>query len=62
MLNFYFLEKGLELVILPYFVCDFSRKMFPMLILVIDKISLLDCLKITFKRHIENIWSCQLNT
>ena len=31
MLNFDFLEKGMELVSLPYFVYDFSRKMFLML-------------------------------
>ena len=28
MLNFDFLEKGLEIVSVPYFVYDFSRKMF----------------------------------
>ena len=31
MLNFYFLEKGLEIVSLPHFVYAFSRKMFLML-------------------------------
>ena len=31
MLNFDFLEKGLGIVSLPYFVYDFSRKMFLML-------------------------------
>ena len=47
MLNFNFLEKGLELVSLPHFLYDFSRKMFPMLhsiILLTDQISLSDCL------------------
>ena len=31
MLNFDFLEKGLAIVSVPYFVYDFSRKMFLML-------------------------------
>ena len=31
MLNFDFLEKGLEIVSLPHFIHDFSRKMFLML-------------------------------
>ena len=31
MLNFDFLEKGLEIVFLTHFVYDFSRKMFLML-------------------------------
>ena len=40
MLNFNFLEKDLGLV----FVYDFSRKMFLMLLLLNDQISLSDCL------------------
>ena len=31
MLNFQFLEKGLEIVFPPHFVIDSSTKMFPML-------------------------------
>ena len=51
MLNFDFLEKGLGTVFPPYFVCDFSRKMFSCYILLTDQISLPDCL------HFFRYWS-----
>ena len=41
MLNFDFLEKGLGIFSPPYFVYDFSRKMFSRYILSTDQISLL---------------------
>ena len=44
MLKFDFLEKGLGIVSLPYFAYDFLRKMYLMLILLTDEISLSDCL------------------
>ena len=44
MLNFSISEKGLGLVSPPHFVYDFSRKMFLMLILLSDQISLSDLL------------------
>ena len=45
MLNFDLLKKDLEIVSLPYFVHDFSRKMFHMLYtLLANQISLPDCL------------------
>ena len=49
MLNFNFSEKGLGLVSPPYFVYDFSRKMFKCYTLLTDQISLSDCLY--FSRH-----------
>ena len=42
MLNFDFLEKGLRIVSPPYFLYDFSRKEF--LMLLTDQILLPDCL------------------
>ena len=45
MLNFDFLEKGLEKVSPPQLIHDFSRKMFPMLYSIwTDQMSLPDCL------------------
>ena len=45
MLNFNFSEKGLGLVSPSHFVCNISRKMFcHAFILLIDQISLSDCL------------------
>ena len=44
MLNFYFLEKGPEIVSPPHFVYDFSRKCFSSYILLSDQVSLSDCL------------------
>ena len=44
MLNFDFLEKGLEVVSLPYFVNDFSSEMFNVLYPIIDQISMHGCL------------------
>ena len=44
MLNFEYLEKVLGIVSLPYFVYDFSRKMFRCYIQLTDQISLSDCL------------------
>ena len=44
MLNFNFPEKNLGLASPPHFVNDFSRKMFRMLLLLTDQISLSDCL------------------
>ena len=44
MLNFNFSEKGLGLFFAPHFLHDFSRKMFLMLYLLTDQISLSDCL------------------
>ena len=41
--NFNFPETGLGLVSLPYFVYDFSRKIFSCYILSTDQISLSDC-------------------
>ena len=43
MLNFDFLEKGLELVSPPYFMYDFQEKCFSSYILLTDQMSLLDC-------------------
>ena len=43
MLNFDFLEKGLRIDFPPYFVFDFSRKMFLMFILSTDQVSLSNC-------------------
>ena len=40
MLNFNFLEKGLQIVSLPHFVYDFSRKMF---LIITDQFPLSDC-------------------
>ena len=44
MLNFDFLKRGLGIVSPPYFVNDFSRKMFSSYVLSADQISLPDCL------------------
>ena len=44
MLNFDFIEKELEIVSLPPFVYDFSRKIFSSYILLNDQISLPDCI------------------
>ena len=44
MLNFDFLEKGLEIAFSPYFVYDFSRKIFLLLNSINGQISLPDCL------------------
>ena len=47
MLNFDFLEKGLLIVYPSHFVNEFSRKLFLMLYLSTDKISLPDCRRVT---------------
>ena len=44
MLNFYFLDKGLRIVSRAHFVYDFSTKMFLVLFLLTDQISLPGCL------------------
>ena len=44
MLKFDFLETGLGIVFTPHFVYDFSRKIYLMLYLLTDQISLTDCL------------------
>ena len=44
MLNFDILDKGLEIVSPAHFVYDFSKKMFLMLYLLTDQISLSGCL------------------
>ena len=44
MLNFDFLDKGLGTVSPAHFVYDFSKKMFLMLYLLTDQISLSGCL------------------
>ena len=44
MLNFDISEKGLGLVFPPHFMYDFSRKMFLILHLLTDQISLSGCL------------------
>ena len=44
MLNFDFLEKGLEIVSPPYFAYDFSRKCLSCYVLLTDQILLPDCL------------------
>ena len=44
MLSFDFLEKGLGIVPLPYFVYDFSIKCFSQYTLLTDQISLSGCL------------------
>ena len=43
-LNLNFPEKGMRLVSPPHFMYDFSRKMFLMLLLLADRVSLSDCL------------------